>query len=231
MDALVGSKQLGGGVLNECVPLPPGGGCGPLVLDEQVIGLLVADIWDLTVNDMAEAGIDSITLLSCDLCVTTPEGFLKFLRPLRDTIEGPSGRELHAVRSAVDQFERFLLLRGNPKELARWQNVVDSGSIIVHESAAVQVPLWLEELCCTRLNLTISTAATVALSMKLGGTAVVDSDHVYELLRYRTDIRVIRGLSCKFRSSYLKVPVVGRKTLLDCAGPCGRRAISTTMFG
>ena len=96
-----------------------------LNLDQGMLAVLVANIWELTVDDMRESGAKFLRLYSGETVFETPEGLLATLRPLHRFLTSPNVR-LVACESSVSSFEHFLNLRGDPIEMARWAELRES---------------------------------------------------------------------------------------------------------
>ena len=90
-----------------------------LNLDQGMLALLVANLWELTVEDMRESGAKFLRLFSGETVFETPEGLLATLRPLYRLLVSPRFK-LVACASSVSSFEHFLALRGDDVEQKRW---------------------------------------------------------------------------------------------------------------
>ena len=114
-------------ILSSPPPLPPR---SVVVVDQGMLAVLVADIWALSVADMAAAGIAKMTLLNSPLSVAEPEGILRFVRPWKRYL---GECKLYACALAVIEFEKFLALRGNDVEHRNWRTIIETGRLQVVE--------------------------------------------------------------------------------------------------
>ena len=193
-----------------------------VVLDQGVMAILVADIWDMTVDDMVAAGASSFNLFGSPINVSEPGDFLKFLRPWKRFVEGC---DLYVCPAAIDSFAPFIELRGSDKEREDWATALETGRVtVVNPSPAALA--WVTASCvaATQPGKTMppSTPPTIACAVDIGGTAFTDQEGLCTRLRYRADFPVARGMESKVRASYLRTPIPGRKANIECASVCGR---------
>lgn len=176
-----------------------------VVLDQGMLAVLVADIFQLSKADMAEANITKMTLLNSPLSVTEPEGLLRFIRPWKRYLEQC---KLYACASAVLEFKRFLALRGNPTEHANWQTAIETGLLKVIEcnpadgvvnlsgggavpgtaSSRMQLYAAVDAVCAAH-NSPVSTAPTICVAIDLGATALMDQQGPCMRLRFEPQPR------------------------------------------
>jgi hypothetical protein len=191
-----------------------------VVLDQGLLAILVADIWELTADDMATAGIESITLFNSSINVTNPEAFLKFVRPWAHFLQGC---DVYACATAIGMFEEFLALRGSNSEKASWAAVLESRLTIVDPDPTIPV---FVAAACARSPASTAPSIAAALAIDPNATVFTDQQGPFELLRGRFDLKIGMGIECKLRASYLREPVPGRKTEFECVGPCSRLRLS-----
>jgi hypothetical protein len=119
------------------------------------------------------------------------------------------------------EFDRFLQLRGCPKEHAKWQAIIASGRLRVVDAPPADADAGII-LMCVGCNAPVSTAPTIATAAYIDGTAFLDQQGPYLRLMHATGVEVAMGVEAKLRSSYLQEPIPGRKTEYLCGGPCAR---------
>eukprot|EP01043_Picozoa_sp_COSAG02_P022336 COSAG02_NODE_1158_length_14185_cov_21.954778_14_plen_586_part_00 len=187
-----------------------------LNLDQGMLALLVANIWELTTDDMRESGAKFLRLFSGETVFETPEGLLATLRPLYRLLTSPRFA-LVACESSVSSFEHFLALRGDDVEQKRWAALRQSDRLQI--LADVPLPSVLKPIVVEKCR------AALALGLSLGGAlTLIDDILTVRRLRFHPDIRISLLLTPegKLRASYLGLGVKGRPTTLQCVGVCGR---------
>jgi hypothetical protein len=73
-----------------------------LNLDQGMLALLVANIWDMTKDDMVAAGTRSLRLFSGEFVFSEPEGLLAVLAPLHRYLTSPNLRLVTCYSSAAN---------------------------------------------------------------------------------------------------------------------------------
>jgi hypothetical protein len=187
-----------------------------LNLDQGMLAVLVANIWNLTVDDMRESGAKFLRLFSGETVFETPEGLLATLRPLYQLLTSPRFA-LVACASSVSSFEHFLALRGDDVEKKRWDIFRQSDRLQILPD--VPLPSVLNPIVVDKCR------GAVALGLSLGGAlTLIDDILTVRRLRFHPDTRISLLLTPegKLRASYLGLGVKGRPTTLQCVGVCGR---------
>lgn len=187
-----------------------------LVLDQGMLALLVANIWDLTVDDMRESGAKFLRLFSGETVFETPEGLLAILRPLYRLLTS-SMVALVACESSVTSFEHFLALRGDDVEHKRWDDLRQSDRLQILTD--IPLPSVLKPIVVDKCH------GAVALGLFLDGAlTLIDDILTVRRLRFHPDVRLSMLLTPegKLRASYLGLGVKGRPATLQCVGVCGQ---------